>query len=104
MEDNASLLINYTGNIVINKKLLLCFLFIVVLKEKRFFAFLKYYRNDLEQLYSYHAEFFRVKTEKVMQIAESDDRKSREKTQNGRTVIMQNFFMSRLGSEVKYSK
>ena len=49
--------------------------------------------------------FFRVKTEKVMQIAESDDRKSREKTQNGRTVtIMQNFFMSRLGSEVKYSK
>ena len=47
--------------------------------------------------------FFRVKTEKVMQIAESD-RKSREKTQNGCTVIMQNFFMSRLGSEVKYSK
>ena len=46
--------------------------------------------------------FFRVKTEKVMQIAESDDRKSREK--NGCTVIMQNFFMSRLGSEVKYSK
>lgn len=48
--------------------------------------------------------FFRVKTLKVMQIAESDDRKSREKTQNGCTVIMQNFFMSRLGSEVKYSK
>lgn len=27
-------------------------------ERKRFFAFLKYYQNDLEQLYSYHAEFF----------------------------------------------